>query len=59
MTGKPLSNLKFKKDIIDCCYYPKRKKHLPTGEDTLEVGDKLVVITLLSNITKIYDLLER
>ena len=59
MTGKPLSNLKFKKDILIAAIIRYGKTIFPTGEDTLEVGDKLVVITLLSNITKIYDLLER
>ena len=59
MTGKPLSNLKFKKDILIAAIIRNGKSIFPTGEDTLEVGDKLVVITLLSNITKIYDLLER
>ncbi|MFS9066489.1 Trk system potassium transporter TrkA [Streptococcus timonensis] len=59
MTGKPLSNLKFKKDILIAAIIRNGKTIFPTGEDTLEVGDKLVVITLLSNITKIYDLLER
>ena len=59
MTGKPLSNLKFKKDILIAAIIRNGKTIFPTGEDTLEVGDKLVVITLLSNITKIYNLLER
>ncbi len=59
MTGKPLSNLKFKKDILIAAIIRNGKTIFPTGEDTLQVGDKLVVITLLSNITKIYDLLER
>ena len=59
MTGKPLSQLKLKKDILIAAIIRNGKSIFPTGEDTLEVGDKLVVITLLSNITKIYDLLER
>ena len=59
MTGKPLSQLNFKKDILIAAIIRNGKSIFPTGEDTLQVGDKLVVITLLSNITKIYDLLER
>ena len=59
MTGKPLSQLKLKKDILIAAIIRNGKTIFPTGEDTLQVGDKLVVITLLSNITKIYDLLER
>ena len=38
---------------------PEKENNLPTGEDMLEVGDKLLVTTLLPNITKIYDLIER
>ena len=59
MTGKPLSQLKLKKDVLIAAIIRNGKTIFPTGEDTLQVGDKLVVITLLSNITKIYDLLER
>ena len=53
MTGKPLSQLKLKKDVLIAAIIRNGKTI------TLQVGDKLVVITLLSNITKIYDLLER
>ena len=59
MTGKPLSQLKFKKDLLIAAIIRNGKTIFPTGEDSLQVGDRLVVITLLSNITKIYDLLER
>ena len=59
MTGKPLSQLKLKKDVLIAAIIRNGKTIFPTGENTLQVGDKLVVITLLSNITKIYDLLER
>ena len=59
MTGKPLSQLKLKKDVLIAAIIRNGKTIFPTGEETLQVGDKLVVITLLSNITKIYDLLER
>ncbi len=40
-------------------HYRKGKTIFPTGEDRLEVGDQLLVTTLLPNITKIYDLIER
>lgn len=59
MTGKPLSQLKFKKDILIAAIIRNGKTIFPAGEDRLQVGDQLVIITLLSGITKIYDLLER
>ena len=59
MTAKPLSQLKLKKGVLIAAIIRKGKTIFPTGEDTLEVGDKLLVTTLLPNITKIYDLIER
>jgi len=58
MTAKPLSQLKLKKGVLIAAIIRKGKTIFPTGEDTLEVGDQLLVTTLLPNITKIYDLLE-
>ena len=59
MTAKPLSHLKLKKGILIAAIIRKGKTIFPTGEDTLEVGDQLLVTTLRPNITKIYDLIER
>ena len=59
MTAKPLSHLKLKKGVLIAAIIRKGKTIFPTGEDILEVGDKLLVTTLLPNITKIYDLIER
>lgn len=59
MTTKPLSQLKLKKEVLIAAIIRKGKTIFPTGEDTLEVGDQLLVTTLLPNITKIYDLIER
>ena len=59
MTAKPLSHLKLKKGVLIADIIRKGKTIFPTGEDRLEVGDQLLVTTLLPNITKIYDLIER
>lgn len=59
MTDKPLSQFKFKKDFLIAAIIRNGKTIFPIGEDRLQVGDQLVIITLLSGITKIYDLLER
>ncbi|MFS9354794.1 Trk system potassium transporter TrkA [Streptococcus oralis subsp. tigurinus] len=59
MTAKPLSHLKLKKGVLIAAIIRKGKTIFPTGEDRLEVGDQLLVTTLLTNITKIYDLIER
>lgn len=59
MTAKPLSHLKLKKGVLIAAIIRKGKTIFPTGKDRLEVGDQLLVTTLLPNITKIYDLIER
>lgn len=59
MTAKPLSQLKLKKRGSYCSHYSKGQDYFPNWEDMLEVGDKLLVTTLLPNITKIYDLIAR
>ena len=59
MTAKPLSQLKLKKGVLIAAIIRKGKTIFPTGEDMLEDGDQLLVTTLLPNITKIYDLIER
>ena len=53
MTAKPLSQLKLKKGVLIAAIIRKGKTIFPT------VGDQLLVTTLLPNITKIYDLIER
>ena len=59
MAGKSLSSLKFRDNILIAAIIRKRKTIYPTGEDVLQVGDKIVVVTFLKNITRIYDLLAR
>lgn len=59
MAGKSLSLLKFRDNILIAAIIRKGKIIYPTGEDVLQVGDKIVVVTFLKNITRIYDLLAR
>ncbi|MGT2959815.1 Trk system potassium transporter TrkA [Streptococcus caballi] len=59
MAGKSLSSLTFKKNIVIAAIIRNGKTIFPTGEDVLHVGDKIVVVTLLKNITRISDLLAR
>ena len=59
MAGKSLSSLKFRDNILIAAIIRKGKTIYPTGEDVLQVGDKIVVVTFLKNITRIYDLLAR
>ncbi|MGT2832404.1 Trk system potassium transporter TrkA [Streptococcus halotolerans] len=59
MAGQQLSNIKLKDNVLIAAIIRKGRTIYPTGEDILEVGDKIVIITLLKNITKIYDLMKR
>ena len=59
MTGTPLSQLHLKKDVLIAAIIRQGKAIFPTGDDDLQVGDKIIVTTLLQNITQIYDLLAR
>lgn len=59
MAGKSLSSLKFKENILIAAIIRNGKTIYPTGEDIFEVGDKIVVVTFLKSITRIYDLLAR
>jgi len=59
MTGIPLSQLHLKKDVLIAAIIRQGKAIFPTGDDNLQVGDKIVVTTLLQNITQIYDLIAR
>ena len=59
MIGKSLSSLKFKNNLLIAAIIRNGRTIFPTGDDILEFGDKIVVITLLKNITHISDLLAR
>ena len=59
MTGIPLSQLHLKKAVLIAAIIRQGKAIFPTGDDDLQVGDKIIVTTLLQNITQIYDLLAR
>ena len=59
IAGKKLSELKFAHGVLIAAIIRNGKAIFPTGEDKLAIGDKIVVVTLLQNVTHIYDLLKR
>ena len=59
IAGKKLSELEFANGVLIAAIIRNGKSIFPTGEDRLAIGDKIVVVTLLQNITHIYDLLKR
>lgn len=59
MAGKKVHDIKLKPNVLIAAIIRNGKTIFPTGEDTFEVGDKIIVISLNQNITHIYDLLKR
>ncbi|MBM7635626.1 Trk system potassium transporter TrkA [Streptococcus saliviloxodontae] len=59
MAGKKVHDITLKPNVLIAAIIRKGKTIFPTGEDTFEVGDKIIVISLLQNVTHIYDLLKR
>ena len=59
LTQGPLSELKLKKGVLIAAIIRNGKAIFPNGDDHLMVGDRIIVTTLIQNVTKIYDLLER
>ena len=46
MWGVPLKSLETKKDVLIACIVRNRKIIIPGGEDCLQIGDSVIVITL-------------
>ena len=58
ITGIPLAELKMKKGVLICIISRKGKNIIPSGSDTLEVGDRVIIIHTKVDIKSIDDVLE-
>lgn len=56
-TNIPLKNIRLKPNNLIACIGRKRQLIIPNGEDTLQVGDSVVVVTLEKKIQDITDIL--
>ncbi len=56
IVGVPITKLKIRKDVVIGCITRKGKMIIPKGNDTLEVGDTVVVVTTAINTNKIASL---
>ena len=56
-TGIPLKDLALKPNNLIVCIGRKRQIILPSGEDCIEVGDSVVVITMEKHIEDIRDIM--
>ncbi len=58
VTDIPLGKLKIRKNILICCINRRGQVIIPGGQDTLQVGDSVVVVLTHSRLNDIKDILE-
>lgn len=57
LIDKPLSELKLKDNILICCIQRKGKIITPKGNDSIQIGDSVVVITTVKGLRDMNDIL--
>ncbi len=57
VTGTPLMNLKLKKNLLVCAIVRNGKIITPSGKDTIELGDTVIIVTTNKGLTDIKDIL--
>lgn len=57
MTGIPLMELNLKKSLLVCGIFRKGKIITPTGKDTIELGDSVLIVTTIKGLADITDIL--
>ncbi len=58
-TGIPLKDLTLKENHLVACIVRKRQIIIPGGNDTLEVGDSVVVVTMSQGLEDLEEILKR
>ena len=58
VTGIPLSQLKMKKGVLICIISRKGKSIIPSGSDSLMVGDRVIIVHTKVDIKNIEDIME-
>ena len=58
IVGIPLSQLKFKENVLVASIYRKGKVIIPRGNDTIEAGDAVVIVTKLLGLQELSDVLK-
>ncbi len=56
--GRMLSDISFKNDVLVASISRKGKIIFPKGDDTIEIGDRLIVVTKERKIEKINDIFD-
>ena len=58
-TNIPLKDLKTKKNYLIACIGRKGKIRIPNGDDHIEVGDSVVIVTTERGVNDLKDMLEK
>lgn len=59
VVGIPLKDLRLQKDLLICCINRKGHIIIPKGQDSIEAGDSVVVVSAHKGLNDIEDILER
>ena len=59
VTDIPLSKLALKKNLLICCITRGDKILIPKGEDRIQVGDTVIIVTLEQGLHDLCDILQR
>ena len=57
VVGKPLSRLQIRRNVLICCIGRNGKMIIPSGQDTINVGDTVVVVTTDKDLNDLSDIL--
>ena len=58
VTGIPLKDLTLKKDLLVSFIYRNGSVRIPSGQDTIEVGDTVMIVTTHTGLDNIQDILK-
>lgn len=56
--GIPLMNLKLKKHLLICCIYRNGKVLIPSGQDIIQMDDRVLIVTTHTGFNDISDIME-
>lgn len=59
ITDEPLATLKLKKGVLIAAIIRNGRTIFPDGNDMIQIGDKIIVVTLMQNVNQVTDLLAR
>lgn len=57
VTGQPLMSLNLKKNLLVACIYRNGVAKIPSGQDTIQVGDTVIIVTTHTGFDQLTDIL--